>query len=156
MFFMPYLFKPWCVFSIDLKKTVFPFKRMHKLKILFSKYNVILSTAGFFFPLNIDCELKKPKYYFTPGLILSFIVYKSCQGILNAYISAEQSIHLFIWYTVAGQFQTQFFRVLLLLIKVLPLTCNTISINAVQNEIWHLPHQQFLYMMLENIPLVSC
>lgn len=70
-----------------------------------------------FFPPEHWLRMEK-KNYFTPGLILSFVVYKSCQGILNAYISVEQDIHLFIWYTVAGQFQNQFFCVLLLLMPL--------------------------------------
>lgn len=82
-----------------------------------------MNTSCFFFsPWTLIANWKKPKYYFPPGLILSFIIYKNSQGFLNAYISAEQNIHLFIWYTVAGQFQNPFFGVLLLKIKVLPLS----------------------------------
>lgn len=79
-------------------------------------------TSIFFLPEHWLQTEKKPKYYFPPGLILSFIIYRSSQGFLNVYISADKNIHLFIWYTVAGQFQNQFFCVLLLLIKVLPLS----------------------------------
>lgn len=120
---MPYLFKPWCVFSINFKKTVFPLKMMNKSKILSSMCNVVhMMNASCFLVLIPKSDQLKPKSYFTPGLILSFVLYKSCQEFLNAYIPAQQNIHVFIWYTVAGQSQNHFFVCTMLLIKVLPLS----------------------------------
>lgn len=48
-----------------------------------------MNMSCFLSPWTLIANWKNTKYYFIPGLILDFIIYKSCKGFLNAYISAE-------------------------------------------------------------------
>lgn len=116
---------------------------MNKTKTLFSVSTVRYQEhLFFFFFFSTWSPIEKIRFYSWANRKFC-LSYKNHQEFLNAYIPAQKNIHLFIWYTVAGQSPNQFFCVLCYWSRCcLYLTCNTISVNAVQNKIWHWPHQR--------------
>lgn len=120
----------------------------------------MLWTSAFLLNPEHWLPTERTKILFTPWLILSFTIHKNYQGFLNACISAETILISLSDTQLQGfSFKTNFFVYYCYwsscCLSHSP-TCNTVCINAVQNKIWHLPHQQVLYLMLQSIPLVSC
>lgn len=133
---------------------------MNKMKILFS-VSIVMDIRNIFLflpfpPPSTWSPIEKKIRFYSRANLNFCLFYKIPQEFLNAYIPAQKNIHLFIRYTVAGQSQNQFFCVLCYWSRCcLYLACNTISVNAVQNKIWHWPHQQVFYFSVIKHPLVS-